>query len=55
MANGELIAEVNDLKQRSGGDLIAYGGGQFVSSLIKDRLIDELHLFVNPTILGSGM
>lgn len=55
LAKGELATEVNGLKQREGNDMIAYGGGQFVSSLIKDRLIDELHLFINPTILGSGM
>jgi dihydrofolate reductase len=32
-----------------------YGGTTFVSSLIKAELIDEVHLFVNPTVLGEGM
>jgi dihydrofolate reductase len=26
-----------------------------LSDLIKQRLIDEFHLFVNPTALGNGM
>jgi dihydrofolate reductase len=55
MANGDLTEEVNALKNQTGGDIIAYGGGQFVSSLIKAHLIDEFHLFVNPTAIGSGM
>jgi dihydrofolate reductase len=55
LAKGDLVEEVNALKNQKGGDIIAYGGGQFVSHLIKESLIDELHLFVNPTAIGSGM
>ena len=43
------------LKNQTGGDIIAYGGGKFVSSLIRERLIDELNLFINPAIIGNGM
>ena len=43
------------IKDKVGGDIIVYGGSSFVSSLIKEQLIDELHLFVNPVILGKGM
>lgn len=35
--------------------MIVYGGGAFVSSLIKNKLIDEMHLFVNPAAIGNGM
>jgi dihydrofolate reductase len=55
LAKGELVDEINKLKNEPGGDIIAYGGGSFVSSLIKHRLIDEFHLFVNPSVLGNGM
>lgn len=55
VVNGNLKDEVISLKQKSGKDLIAYGGSKFVSSLIKDKLIDELHLFINPVIIGKGM
>jgi dihydrofolate reductase len=55
LAKGELVDEVNALKNQEGGDIIVYGGGQFVSSLIKEKLIDELHLFINPAIIGQGM
>lgn len=55
VCNEPVAEKIQALKQASGHDLIAYGGGQFVSSLIKEKLIDELHLFVNPAILGKGM
>jgi len=35
--------------------MIAYGGGTLVSALIAGGLLDELHLFVNPTAIGAGM
>jgi len=53
--NGDLVEAVNKLKSLSGKDIIVYGGAGFVGSLIENRLIDELHLFVNPTAIGSGM
>ena len=55
LATGELVDEITKLKSQAGGELIAYGGGAFVSSLIKAGLIDEFHLFINPNVLGSGM
>ena len=55
IAKGDLIDEINKLKSQDGKDMIAYGGASFLSSLIKARLIDEFHLFVNPTLLGNGM
>jgi dihydrofolate reductase len=46
---------VTALKNEAGGDIIVYGGSQFVSALIGAGLIDEFHLFINPTALGKGM
>lgn len=53
--NGDVVQEVTALKNQDGGDLIAYGGAEFVSSLIKNNLIDDYYLFVNPVALGKGM
>ncbi|MEA2478690.1 MAG: hypothetical protein QOJ07_612 [Thermoleophilaceae bacterium] len=52
---GDLVKTINDLKAQPGGDIIAYGGVKLVSSLIAEGLLDELHLFVNPTALGTGL
>ena len=55
LAKGDLVEEIRALKNQNGKDIIVYGGATFVSSLIKHRLIDEFHLFVNPTAIGNGM
>jgi len=55
LAKGDLVDEIMSLKKQAGSDIIAYGGGTFVSSLIKANLVDEYHLFVNPAAVGRGM
>lgn len=55
LAKGNLVDEINQLKNQEGEDTLVYGGAEFVSSLIGARLIDEYHLFVNPVAIGSGM
>jgi dihydrofolate reductase len=55
LAKGDLVDEISRLKHQDGKDIIAYGGGTFISALIKHGLIDELNLFVNPAALGVGM
>jgi dihydrofolate reductase len=55
LAQGSLVDEITKLKMQAGQDIIAYGGATFVSALIKYGLIDEFHLFVNPTAIGKGM
>ncbi len=55
LVNGDLKTEITKLKKQAGKDIIVYGGASFVSALIKEGLIDELYLFVNPTAIGSGM
>jgi dihydrofolate reductase len=55
VASGDLAETVNRLKAEPGGDMIAYGGSTLVSDLIANGLLDELHLFVNPTAIGAGL
>lgn len=55
LAKGDLVKEITDLKNMAGKDIIAYGGATFVSNLIKNNLIDELNLLINPTAIGKGM
>jgi dihydrofolate reductase len=55
IAKGDLADEVNNLKKQKGKDIIVYGGASFVSNLIKEGLIDEFYLFINPAAIGSGL
>ncbi len=55
LATGKLEDEIMKLKNQDGKDLIVYGGSSFVASLIKHRLIDEFHFFINPIAIGKGV
>ena len=46
---------IRDLKERVEGKLYVSGSVQLVRSMLADRLVDELHLFVYPVALGAGM
>lgn len=54
IATGGLKDEITKLKNLDGRDIIVYGGASFDSSLIKEKLIDEFYLFVNPIVMGNG-
>lgn len=54
-ARGNIVEEVTRLKEQPGSDIITYGGASFAGSLIKNNLIDEYHLFINPAAIGKGM
>ena len=54
IVTGDFRDEITKLKSLDGKDLLVYGGASFDSSLIKEKLIDEFYLFVNPIIFGNG-
>jgi dihydrofolate reductase len=49
-----IAEEVSRLKQQPGQDLLIYGSGDFVHTLMQHDLIDEYRLLVYPVVLGSG-
>jgi dihydrofolate reductase len=54
LLKGNIVTEIKKLKKQKGKDILVYGGASFVASLIKENLIDEYHLLINPVILGKG-
>ncbi len=46
---------VEALKGRVDGDIYISGSGTLVRALLADGLLDELHMFVFPIVLGSGL
>ena len=48
------FAEIAELKQQPGQNIGMTGSGTLVSSLLREGLLDELHLFVFPLVAGSG-
>jgi dihydrofolate reductase len=57
--NSELLgpydpAAVRRLKEEAGGDVYVSGSGTLVRAMLRDGLVDELHLFVYPLTRGAG-
>jgi len=55
LAKGELVDEINKLKGQVGNDIMVYGGDSFVASLMKNDLIDEYYLAINPVDIENGL
>lgn len=51
---GDVVQAVRALKAEDGGDLLKYGTGELDRTLIEAELLDELHLWLFPTVAGSG-
>ena len=48
------LDDVPAVKERYDGDVLVAGSAQLVQGLLERGLVDELHLMVFPTMLGSG-
>lgn len=46
--------DLASLKAQPGADLISFGSPHLVAGCLKLGLVDELHLFLNPILIGGG-
>ena len=54
LIEGNIAGEVSRLKQQTGQDILIYGSGELVRTLMQDDLIDEYRLMVHSIVVGSG-
>src|SRR5262249_53120025 len=50
----EAIAHIRKLRDTEGGDLVVWGSPTLVRALLREELVDELTLMVEPVLLGGG-
>lgn len=50
-----LAENINNIKNRGGKDILIFGSPRASHSLLKEGLVDEFWLFVNPVLLGQGI
>jgi dihydrofolate reductase len=55
IVNGDVASRIADLKAEGGGDLVMSGSATTARWLLGEGLLDELHLFVHPIVVGEGM
>jgi dihydrofolate reductase len=51
---GDLVDEVRRLKRAEGGSILMHGVGPVAKTLLRNGLLDELHLWVHPVLAGVG-
>jgi dihydrofolate reductase len=51
---GDVVEEIKKLKAQDGPDLQVHGSGNFIQTLLKHDLVDELWLKTFPVTLGTG-
>ncbi|MFK7803594.1 MAG: dihydrofolate reductase family protein [Anaerolineae bacterium] len=55
LVSADELATLQQLKQQAGKDIWLCGGGHLAGFMLKNNLIDELVLKINPIILGEGI
>ena len=51
---GDVVEQATKLKQTVDGDILVYGSGPLVQTLMEYDLVDELRLMTYPFVLGTG-
>ena len=51
---GDVVSQIKKLKEQDGPDLWVWGSGNFIQTLLKHDLIDQMHLWIHPVTIGTG-
>ena len=51
---GDVVAQLKRLKEEDGPDLWVWGSGNLIQTLLKEHLIDRMHLWIYPITIGTG-
>jgi dihydrofolate reductase len=50
----DIAAELTALKAQPGRDILVFGSGKFLETLLRHDLIDEYRLMIYPVVVGQG-
>jgi dihydrofolate reductase len=54
LLKGDAVDEIRKLKESDGPELQVHGSANLIQTLLKNELIDELHLLIFPVVIGKG-
>ena len=54
LVTGDVVAEIKKIKEQEGPDLWVHGSGNLIQTLLKNHLIDRMHIWTFPVTVGSG-
>jgi len=52
--SGDVAEQIKKLKEENGPDLWVWGSGNLIQTLLKEHLIDRMHVWTYPITIGSG-
>jgi dihydrofolate reductase len=50
----DVAKQIAELKRRHGREIQVHGSGDLAQTLFANDLVDELHLWIYPIVLGTG-
>lgn len=54
LITGDVVAEIQTLKATTGPDLWVWGSSNLIQTLLKNNLVDRMHLWTFPVTIGTG-
>lgn len=54
LISGDIVSAVKSIKGNEGKDIWLFGGASLTTTLLDNKLVDELLLAVHPIVLGKG-
>jgi dihydrofolate reductase len=54
VVSGDVIAQLRQIKQGPGKNIISFGSNTLCTSLLQEGLLDEVQILLNPVVLGAG-
>ena len=54
VVSGDVPAALRKLKAEDGPDLIVWGSGNLIQTLLREQLIDRMHFWTHPVTIGAG-
>lgn len=54
VVSGDVPAALRRLKAEEGPDMIVWGSGTLIHTLLREQLVDRMHLWTHPVTIGTG-
>ena len=54
LITGDVVEEIKKLKNSDGPDLWVWGSSNLIQTLLKNNLVDRMHLWTFPITIGTG-
>jgi len=54
LVTGDVVSEIKKLKEMDAPDLWVHGSGNLIQTLLKNHLIDRMHVWTFPVTVGPG-